>query len=166
VLAAVASLGVAHTRALPSSTPKFADYPVEVFRGSKPPLQLTEEQEYWRRTYDDAREQEPNFAGRYVLHGAPIGCCGDVPIVMLGLDLSTGKPIDVDIRQGDAFKDCAPKYKDRAGKRVRAAYYYRAESRLIVVTGAAPGDRCLVEFFVENGGSLKLVHQAEMEPKA
>lgn len=161
----MASLTAAHISTMPSSTPKFADYPVEVFRGPKPPLQLTEEQEYWRRTYDDAREQEPNFAGRYVLHGAPSGCCGDVPIVMLGLDLATGKPIDVDIRQGDAFKDCAPKYKDQAGKRVRAAYYYRAESRLIVVTGAAPGDRCLVEFFVENGGSLRLVHQTVIEPK-
>lgn len=136
--------------AAPERLPKFADFPVEVYRGRLAKPVLDDE---WRRErpelYSYSRENAVMAAGRYVL---VVSTCGSACRSPDLVDAKTGTPLDMpsvsgwrELHDGDF-----------------TPILTRPDSRLVVLLGALNEERPNgVHYFVVDDGKLKHLRTIE-----
>jgi hypothetical protein len=137
--------------AVPTPLPKFADYPVQVYRGpfAKPILE-----DEWRQErpelYDISRKDRVMVAGHYML---VITTCGSTCQSPDLIDAKTGKPLSVPSISG------RQKYSDDFNPILT-----RANSRLIVLQGARNEEKPNgVHYYVVENGELKHLRTVETD---
>jgi hypothetical protein len=158
LIMAVAALGsmtiftsTGYTQLSTTQSPKFTDYPVAVMKNKKAPLVLNKDDRLYRTRYRLLHQSEPNFAGHYAVTG--VGCGGGC-IFVLGVDLKTGKPTSFDLPVGEELTACDESYTDANGEMIEKDLWYKADSRLFVVTGRMPNLECGARYFVEKNGKM------------
>jgi hypothetical protein len=134
-----------------AQNPKFTDYPVSIMKGKKAPLILNKDDRMYRTRYRLLHESSSNFAGHYAVTG--VGCGGGC-IFVLGVDLKTGKTTSFDLPVGEELSACDESYADANGEMIEKDLWYKADSRLFVVTGRMPNLECGARYFVEKNGKM------------
>jgi hypothetical protein len=134
-------------------SPKFSDYPAPIFRGTKPPLKLQNEDLTYRTRCRDIYKDGPNFAGHY---GVQVVGCGMGCLFLLSVDFKTGRTFGLDVPSGEDLRDCFDPEKQQE-EYVEDEFFFRPNSRLFVVTGKTKAYGCGALYYVENNGTMKLL---------
>jgi hypothetical protein len=140
-----------HAQQPTAQNPKFTDYPMSIMKGKKASLVLDKDDRMFRTRFRLLHQSEPNFAGHYAVTG--VGCGGGC-IFLLGLDLKTGKTTSFDLPVGEELSACDESYTDANGEMIEKDLWYKADSRLFVVTGRMPNLECGARYFVEKNGKM------------
>jgi hypothetical protein len=153
------SITSAASRAADQS-PKFRDFPAEVFRGQKPPLKLSGNDLDYRTRYRALHRLPPNFAGHYAV--SEVGC-GTFCTFLLTIDLKTGKSAWLKVPSGEELYVCPEAYVDDRGEEIGRGILFRANSRLMVVFGKTASNECGVHYFEERNGEMILIRDVGLE---
>lgn len=135
------------------SPPQFVEYPAKMMVGRKAPLKLAKDDMLFRTRYRQLHRSKANFAGHYIIG---LFGCGTECVFPLQVDLQSGRPAKLEFSAGEEVTDCSGEYRDGQGKPVEKDWYFRADSRLLVVGGHMPGLECGARYYEERDG--KMIH--------
>ena len=146
---AACRLGPAHAEILP----KFADYPVKVFKGkpTKPRLHSEYLRDYDIQFRAAAEDDKVNAAGRYIVVKLP---CGSACVAPNLLDARSGRIVPLFTVSG--WREVGDDFD---------AVVSRADSRLIVFRGARDEKGVVGNhyYLIEDGGRLKHLHSMDTD---
>ncbi|APR69704.1 hypothetical protein GPS47_00765 [Acinetobacter haemolyticus] len=127
-----------------AKTPTFGDYPAKNYTGKNQPLKLNPQSQKYRTLFKDISQQQPNFAGHYVME--TVGCGGGCSLA-LAYNAKTGQSFMLP----DSFADCYSEQKGFTANDI----FYQTDSRLVVAVGSRYGNQEMCEtvyYHVENDG--------------
>lgn len=127
----------------------FNQYPAKPYTGKRAAIQFTPETYTFRTVFSALSKQPANFAGHYAID--EVGCGGGCSRGML-YDLKTGKTQFLPYRY---LSQC---YSEKHGF-VDYTIEYQLNSRLLKVIGGEFQDPCLIRYYLEENGKLKLISQ-------
>lgn len=125
-----------------AKNPTFQDYPASAYTGKNQPLKLTSKSKKYRTLLKQMSQQQPNFAGHYVME--TVGCGGGCSFA-LAYDAKTEQSFILP----HTFADC---YSNEKGFKQNDIIYQK-DSRLVMAIGSRYGDqeKCeTVYYLVEN----------------
>ncbi|HGH3631499.1 hypothetical protein VXR13_03350 [Acinetobacter baumannii] len=134
-----------------AKNPTFQDYPASVYVGKSQPLKLTSKSKKYRTLLKQMSQQQPNFAGSYVME--TVGCGGGCSLA-LAYNAKTGQGFVLP----DTFADC---YSTEKGFKQNDIFYQK-DSHLVMAVGSRSGDqeRCeTVYYLVENNHFKEIFKQ-------
>lgn len=117
-----------------AKTPTFQDYPAQTYTGKNQPLKLTLQSKKYRTLFKQMSQQQPNFAGHYVME--TVGCGGGCSFA-LAYDAKTGQSFVL----SDTFADC---YSEQKGF-TQNDIFFQKDSRLVMAVGSRYGDHAQCE---------------------
>ena len=120
----------------------FQDYPASAYTGKNQLLKLNSQSKKYRTLFKQMSQQQPNFAGHYVME--TVGCGGGCSFA-LAYNAKTGQSFVLP----DTFADC---YSEQKGFKQNDIFFQK-DSRLVMAVGSRYGDqaRCeTVYYLVEN----------------
>ncbi|KAA8731181.1 hypothetical protein F4V57_13960 [Acinetobacter qingfengensis] len=115
--------------ALYAKTSTFQDYPAKAYLGKNQLLKLNQQSKKYRTLLKQMSQQQPNFAGHYVLE--TVGCGGGCSFA-LAYNAKTGQSFVLP----DTFTDC---YSKQNGFQQNDIFFQK-DSRLVVATGSRYGN--------------------------
>ena len=135
-----------------AKTLTFHDYPAQTYTGKNHPLKLTSESRKYRTLFKQMSQQQPNFAGHYVME--TVGCGGGCSFA-LAYNAKSGQSFVLP----NTFADCYSKEKGFTQNDI----FYQKDSRLVMAIGSRYGDqaRCeTVYYLVENDNFKQIQKQS------
>ena len=126
---------------------EFQHYPAKLYTGQPAKIQFTKDTYTFRTTFRRLSQEPANFAGHYVI--GEVGCGGGCSRGML-YNLRTGKTLFLPYNY---LSQCHSKKNGF----VNYSLEYQSNSRLLKVIGSEFQDPCLVRYYVEQNGQLKLL---------
>ncbi|MCH2071199.1 hypothetical protein [Acinetobacter pittii] len=120
----------------------FQDYPAPAYVGKNQPLKLTAQSQKYRTLFKQMSQQQPNFAGHYVME--TVGCGGGCSFA-IAYNAKTGQSFIFP----HTFADCYSKEKGFKQNDI----FFKKDNRLIIAVGSRYGDqeKCeTVYYLVEN----------------
>ena len=134
-----------------AKTPTFHDYSAQTYTGKNHPLKLTSESRKYRTLFKQMSQQQPSFAGHYVME--TVGCGGGCSFA-LAYNLKTGQSFILP----HTFADC---YSEQKGF-TQNDIFFQKDSRLVMAIGSRYGDqeKCeTVYYLVENNHFKEIFKQ-------
>ena len=134
-----------------AKTPTFHDYSARTYTGKNHPLKLTSESRKYRTFFKQMSQQQPNFAGHYVME--TVGCGGGCSFA-LAYNAKSGQSFVLP----NTFADCYSKEKGFTQNDI----FYQKDSRLVMAIGSRYGDqeKCeTVYYLVENNHFKEIFKQ-------
>ncbi len=117
-----------------AKTPTFHDYSAQTYTGKNHPLKLTSESRKYRTLFKQMSQQQPSFAGHYVME--TVGCGGGCSFA-LAYNLKTGQSFILP----HTFADC---YSEQKGF-TQNDIFFQKDSRLVMAVGSRYGDHAQCE---------------------
>ena len=117
-----------------AKTPTFQDYPAQTYIGKNQPLKLTAQSRKYRTLFKQMSQQQPSFAGHYVME--TVGCGGGCSFA-LAYNLKTGQSFILP----HTFADC---YSEQKGF-TQNDIFFQKDSRLVMAVGSRYGDHAQCE---------------------
>ena len=134
-----------------AKTPTFHDYSAQTYTGKNHPLKLTSESRKYRTLFKQMSQQQPSFAGHYVME--TVGCGGGCSFA-LAYNLKTGQSFILP----HTFADC---YSEQKGF-TQNDIFFQKDSRLVMAVGSRHGDQAQCEtvyYLVENNHFKEISRQ-------
>ena len=134
-----------------AKTPTFHDYSAQTYTGKNHPLKLTSESRKYRTLFKQMSQQQPSFAGHYVME--TVGCGGGCSFA-LAYNVKTGQSFVLP----DTFADCYSKEKGFTQNDI----FFQKDSRLVMAVGSRYGDQTgceTVYYLVENNHFKEISRQ-------
>ncbi len=134
-----------------AKNPTFQDYPAPAYVGKNQPLKLTSKSKKYRTLFKQMSQQQPNFAGHYVME--TVGCGGGCSFA-LAYNAKSGQSFVLP----NTFADCYSKEKGFTQNDI----FYQKDSRLVMAIGSRYGDqeKCeTVYYLVENNHFKEIFKQ-------
>ena len=131
---------------LHAKTPTYQDFPAFTHTGKNQPLKLNNKSKKYRTLFKEISQQQPNFAGQYVMH---IFGCGGGCSSALAYNAKTGQSFIL----GQTFGDCYHKAKGYTANDI----VFDLKSRLVVATGTRDGNQahCETVYYVVDQDHFK-----------
>ncbi len=134
-----------------AKTPTFHDYRVQTHIGKNHQLKLTSQSRKYRTLFKQLSQQQPNFAGHYVME--IVGCGGGCSFA-IAYNAKTGQSFIFP----HTFADC---YSEQKGF-TQNDIFFQKDSRLVMAVGSRYGDqeKCeTVYYLVENDNFKEISKQ-------
>ncbi len=135
-----------------AKTPTFHDYSAQTYTGKNHPLKLTSESRKYRTLFKQMSQQQPSFAGHYVME--TVGCGGGCSFA-LAYNLKTGQSFILP----HTFADC---YSEQKGF-TQNDIFFQKDSRLVMAVGSRYGDHAQCEtvyYLVEKNQFKEITKQS------
>ena len=139
--------------------PKFYEYPVAIYKGTRPPIRLDKDDLTFRTRYRTLSRLPPNFAGHYVI--SEVGCGTDCTF-LLTIDAKNGTSAWLKVPTGEELYIRSEAHTDAKGEEVERGYYFRPDSRLMVVVGNMDGNECGARYFEERSGRMMMIRDVHL----
>ena len=129
--------------------PQFEDYPANVYKGKNSTLKLNSNTSSFKTRFKSISNSKPNYAGHYVIDF--FGCGGGC-IAGMAFNVKTGA---TQFMPFDTLTGCYidEEYFDQK-------IDFKVNSRLFIAYGSdgQADSPCLVKYYVEQNGAIKLIH--------
>ncbi len=137
------------------ATPQSKDYSTVEYTGKNQALKLNNKSKKYRTLFKEISQQQPNFAGQYVLH--VFGCGGGCSSA-LAYNAKTGQSFML----GQTFGDCYHKAKGYTANDI----VFDLKSRLVVATGTRDGNQahCETVYYVVDQDKFKEIASKKIYP--
>lgn len=129
-----------------AKNPTFQDHPAPTYVGKNQPLKLTSKSKKYRTLFKQMSQQQPNFAGQYVME--TVGCGGGCSFA-LAYNAKTGHSFIFP----HTFADCYSKEKGFTQNDI----FFQKDSRLVMAVGSRYEDqkKCEKVYYLVENNSFK-----------